>query len=153
LADSRIVVPFKPIRLLIAYDDASGLCGAVVPRMKQMLEERAFHVDTHVIGGEVPDIEPYSGVIVGAPVLRAGIRPAEVPASVSAFLDAAEGLDEKKVAVFSVFRALPGTMTEALKQKVGAIGAEVVAEYAYWHARPQAGDHVIPAECMVRIRT
>ncbi len=152
MPDFRVVVPFKPLRLLIAYDDARGWCGAVVPRMKQMLEERAFVVDTHVIGGETPDLEPYAGVVLGAPMLGSGVRPATVPSSVDGFLSAAEGFDEKKVAVFSVFTALPGTMTDALKQKVGELGAEVVAEYAYWRLRPQAGEHVIPAECMIRIR-
>lgn len=145
-------MPFTPRRLLIAFDDTRGLCGAVVPRMKQMLEERAFRVDTLVIGGDVPDLEPYQGVIVGAPVLGAGVRPASVPPAVAGFLESAEGLDEKKVAVFSVFTALPGTMTEALEQKVGELGAEVVARYAYWRLRPSSGEHVIPAECMIRIR-
>ncbi|MFN7144471.1 MAG: flavodoxin family protein [Myxococcota bacterium] len=145
-------MPFTPRRLLIAFDDTRGLCGAVVPRMKQMLEERAFRVDTHVIGGDLPDLEPYQGLIVGAPVLGTGVRPASVPPAVASFLEAAEGLDEKKVAVFSVFTALPGTMTEALEQKVGELGAEVVARYAYWRLRPSSGEHVIPAECMIRIR-
>ncbi len=145
-------MPFKPIRILIAYDDTRGLCGSVVPRMKQMLEERAFRVDTFVIGGEAPDLEPYAGVVVGAPVPRLGLRPAIVPASVAAFLDGAEGLDEKKVAVFSVYTAFPGTLVDALKQKVGELGAECVAEYAYWRLKPEWGEHVVPAECMIRIR-
>lgn len=148
-------MPFKPIRLLIAYDDTRGLCGAVVPRMKQMLEERAFQVDTFVIGGsagETPDLEPYNGVIVGAPVLRLGLRPSTLPASVAGFLDAAESLDEKKLAVFSVYGVWPGTMVEALKQKVGELGGECVAEYAYWRLKPEWGEHVVPAECMIRIR-
>lgn len=145
-------MPFTPRRLLIAYDDSRGLCGAVVPRMKKMLEERAFAVDTFVIGGETPDLEDYHGVVVGAPVLGAGVRPASVPPTVAQFLQGAEGLDEKKVAVFSVFSALPGSMTEALEQKVGELGAEVVAKYAYWRLRPESGEHVLPAECMIRIR-
>lgn len=145
-------MPFQPRKLLIAYDDSRGLCGAVVPRMKQMLEERAFQVDSLPIDGPAPDLEDYHGVIVGAPVLGSGVRGAEVPPAVARFLETAEGLDEKKVAVFSVFTALPGTMTDALEQKVGELGAEVVARYAYWRLRPQAGEHVIPAECMIRIR-
>ncbi|MES2639932.1 MAG: hypothetical protein V4850_10635 [Myxococcota bacterium] len=149
-------MPFKPIRILIAYDDTRGFCGAVVPRMKQMLEERAFQVDTFVIGGqtpqESPDLEPYGGIVVGAPVLRLGLRPSTVPPAVAAFLDGAEALDEKKLAVFSVFGAWPGTMVEALKQKVGELGGECVAEYAYWRLKPEWGEHVVPAECMIRIR-
>lgn len=146
-------MPFKPIRLLIAFDPTQGLCGAVVPRMKQMLEERAFQVDTHALGsGAPPALDAYRGVLVGAPVLGGGLRPARVPSAVGAFLEGADQLDEKKVAVFSVFRALPGTMTTALREKVSGYGAEVVAEYAYWWLRPQAGEHVIPAECMIRIR-
>lgn len=145
-------MPFSPRRLLIAYDDTRGLCGAVVPRMKQMLEERAFVVDTFVVGGAAPDLAAYHGVIVGAPTLGAGLRPAAVPAAVVDFLTAAEGLDEKKVAVFTVFTALPGTMTDALRAKVQELGAEVVAAYPYWRLRPDGGEHVIPAECMIRIR-
>lgn len=120
--------------------------------MKQMLEERAFSVDTFVLGGDIPDIGPYAGVIVGAPVLRLGLRPSELPTPVGVFLDGVEALDEKKVAVFSVYTAWPGTMVEALKQKVGELGAECVAEYAYWRLKPEWGEHVVPAECMIRIR-
>jgi menaquinone-dependent protoporphyrinogen IX oxidase len=145
-------VPFKPHRLLLAYDDTRGWCGAVVPRMKQMLEERAFQVDTLVIGGEPVDLEPYSGVIVGAPVLRLGLRPSTVPPAVASFLEGLEGLDEKKAAVFSVYTAWPSTMVEALEQKVSELGAEVVVKYPYWRLRPDWGEHMIPAECMVRIR-
>jgi hypothetical protein len=58
-------------------------------------------------------------------VLRVGARPSSVPASVLAFLDAAEGLDEKKIAVFSVYTAWPGTRVEALKQ-AGALHAELI---------------------------
>lgn len=145
-------MPFKPVRLLIAYDDSRGFCGAVVPRMKQMLEERAFAVDTFVIGGALPDLERYTGLIVGAPVLRLGLRPSTLPDSVAVFLDGVDALDEKKLAVFSVYAVWPGTMVEALKQKVGELGAECVAEYAYWRLKPEWGEHVVPAECMIRIR-
>ncbi|MDP2310299.1 MAG: hypothetical protein Q8P18_30060 [Pseudomonadota bacterium] len=149
-------MPFKPIRLLIAYDDTRGFCGSVVPRMKQMLEERAFVVDTFVIGGPDPrerlDLELYTGLIVGAPVLRAGLRPSTLPEPVAAFLDGVDALDEKKLAVFSVYGLWPGTMVEALKQKVGELGGECVAEYAYWRLKPEWGEHVVPAECMIRIR-
>ena len=145
-------MPFEPIRLLIAYDDTRGFCGAVVPRMKQMLEDRAFQVDTFVLGGQPPELEPYAGLILGAPVLRSGMRPSSVPPSMVAFLDGADALDEKKLAVFSVYGVWPGTMVDALKQKVGDLGAECVAGYAYWRLKTDWGEHVVPAECMVRIR-
>jgi menaquinone-dependent protoporphyrinogen IX oxidase len=151
-APPGFALPFKPLRLLIAYDDTRGMCGAVVPRMRQMLEERAFQVDTHVIGSGAVDLEPYAGVIVGAPVLRLGLRPASVPEAVVTFLAGLEGLDEKKAAVFSVFTASPGTMVEALQEKLAEHGAEVVARYAYWRLKPDWGEHVVPAECMIRIR-
>lgn len=145
-------MPFRPRRLLIAYDDTRGWCGAVVPRMKEMLEERAFQVDTCVLGGEVPDLEPFHGVILGAPELGLGLREPALPESIARFIASAEGLDEKKVAVFSVFGGLPGRLTQLIRAKVVETGAEVVAEYAYWRLRPQGGEHVIPAECMIRIR-
>jgi aspartate-semialdehyde dehydrogenase len=145
-------VPFRPRRLLIAYDDTRGWCGAVVPRMKQMLEERAFSVDTLVLGGEIPDLEPYHGVILGAPDLGPPMREPVLPESVAKLLAEGEGIDEKKIGVFTVFGLLPGRMSQLLRAKAAETGAEVVAEYAYWRLRPQGGEHVIPAECMIRIR-
>ena len=96
-------MPFRPRRLLIAYDDTRGWCGAVVPRMKQMLEERAFSVDTLVLGGEIPDLEPYHGVILGAPDLGPPMREPVLPESVAKLLAEGEGIDEKKIGVFTVF--------------------------------------------------
>ncbi len=71
---------------------------------------------------------------------------------VATFLEALDGLDEKKVATFTVFTALPGTLTDVLTAKIAELGAEVVVSYAYWRIKPDAGEHMIPAECMVRIR-
>ncbi len=117
-----------------------------------MLEERAFVVDTHVIGSSGVDVTAYAGIIVGVPVLGAGLRPSAIPEGVLRFLEGMDGLDEKKVAVFTVFLALPGTLVETLGQKVAELGGEVVARYAYWRVRPDWGEHVVPAECMIRIR-
>ncbi len=146
-------MPFKPIRLLLAYDDSQSLCARVVPRMKQMLEDRAFNVDVHVIGsGEAPDITPYKGLVLGTPVPGAGLRRQDPTASVLQLLDAVEGLDEKKLAIFSVYRAWPGAALTRLRAEVEQRGGTVVVENSFWAFAPERAEHVIPAECMIRIR-
>lgn len=146
-------MPFKPIRLLLAYDDAQGLCARVVPRMKDMLEHRAFELDTFLIGsGPVPDLMPYKGIVLGTPVVGAGLRRNDPTAAVLAFLDEADGIDEKKLALFSVYRAWPGQALERLRGAVHERGGTVVVDHAYWMFAPERAEHVIPAECMIRIR-
>ncbi len=145
-------LPFKPVRLLLAYDDAGGLCARVVPRMKDMLEQRAFEVDVHVLGADPPDLEGYKGVVLGTPVLGAGLRRRGASASALRFVESADALDERKLALFSVFRAWPGRALEELRAAADARGVPVVVDYAYWSYAPEQGEHIVPAECMVRIR-
>lgn len=143
-------MPFKPLRLLIAYDPALGLCRAVVPRMKEMLEERAFDVDVVELGDDPVDVGPYKGVVVGNPV--PGVRASEPTAKVQRFLAEAEDLDEKKVAVFCVYGLRPGRVLDRMKGLAIERGAEVVVAHAYSRLKPQEMEHVLPAECMIRIR-
>lgn len=144
-------MPFKPIRLLVAYDPALGLCAAVVPRLKEMLEERAFEVDVHELGsGDLPDLGPYKGVVVGSPV--PGVRASEPTDKVKDFITNAEDLDEKKVALFCVYGLRPGRVLDRMRGLVIERGAEVVVAHAYARLRPTEGEHVVPAECMIRIR-
>ena len=148
---------YTPIRLLVAYDPAGGLCGRVIPQMRKMLEERAFEVDVAELGGSVPDLAPYRGVVLGCPVRGAGLdglrgRPPELPEAFARFVAEAPGLEEKRVALFTVFTALPGQMLLQMRSAVEARGAQVVVAQPYWRLRPERGEHVLPAECMVRIR-
>lgn len=146
-------MPFKPIRLLLAYDDAHSLCARVVPRMKQMLEDRAFNVDVHVIGsGDAPDITPYKGLVIGTPVPGAGLRRQHPTSRVVELLDAVDGLDEKKLAIFSVYRAWSGAALAHLRAEIEQRGGTVVVENSFWALAPERAEHVIPAECMIRIR-
>lgn len=145
-------MPFKPIRLLIAYDPAGGRCGAVVPRMKELLEERAFEVDVHEIGSGDVDLEPYKGVVLGTPVSGLAVRSTGPTQKVVDWINTTEGLDEKKVALFCVYDVRPGDIFDKLKNVVFERGAEVVVEYPYWRLRPEDGEDQLPAECMVRIR-
>lgn len=146
-------MPFKPLRLLVLYDDRRGHCGRVVPRMKEMLEHRAFIVDTHRIQDGATDIEGYNGLVIGSPVMGLGIKGAgptrELVEYVDEYLD---DLDEFKVAVFCVYELRPGITLDRMKGLILSKGAEFVAAHAYSLWRPRRGEHIIPAECMVRIR-
>lgn len=143
-------MPFKPLRLLIAYDPALGLCRTVVPRMKEMLEERAFEVDVLEIGDGAVDLAPYKGVIVGTPV--PGVRASEPTEKVQRFLAEAEDLDEKKVALFCVYGLRPGRVLDRMKGLAIERGAEVVVAHPYARLKPHEMEHLLPAECMIRIR-
>lgn len=142
-------MPFKPLKMLIAYDNTRGMCGRVVPRMKQMLEERAFEVDVVELGSAPVDLSAYKGVVVGSPV---GLRGGGPTDAVKDFLTNAEGLDEIKVALFTTYWAMPGRVLEDMAELATQRGSHVVAQYPYWLVRPQDGEHIVPAECMIRVR-
>ena len=143
---------FKPVRLLIAYDPAHGRCGKVVPRMKELLEARAFEVDVHELGNGEVDLEPYRGVVIGTPVTGLGLRGAGPTTTVAEFINTQADLDEKKVALFCVYDVRLGNVFDKMKNLIFEKGAECVVEYPYWRARPGDGEDQLPAECMVRIR-
>lgn len=145
-------MPFKPIRLLIAYDNDGGRCGMVVPRMKELLEQRAFQVDVVELGAEPVDLEDYRGVIIGTPVPGLALRNTGPTAKVVEFINTVEGLDEKKVALFCVYDVRPGDVFDRMKNLVYERGGEHVAEWPYWRLRPADGETMLPAECMARIR-
>lgn len=146
-------MPFKPLRLLIAYDNDGGRCGTVVPRLKELLEARAFAVDTFEIGSGEADLDGYAGVLIGTPVMGLALRGAGPTAKVAEFINTVEGLDEKKVALFCVYDVRPGDIFDRMKNLVYERGAEYVAEWPYWRLRPEDGETMLPAECMVRIRS
>ncbi len=143
---------FTPLKLLIAYDDDRGYCGRVVPRMREMLEHRAFQVETLVIDGSDPevDLEEFDGLVLGGPV--SGLNPQGPSRKIQEFIAAVDDLDEVRVAIFCVFDVRPGKSLDNLAELVLDHGGEVVAGHPYWLLRPSQREHVIPAECMVRIR-
>jgi flavodoxin len=143
---------FTPLKLLIAYDNDRGYCGRVVPRMREMLEHRAFQVESMVIDGSNPDLdlEEFDGLVLGTPA--SGVSPDGPSQKVQDFIAAIDDLDEVRVALFCVYDFRPGKCLDALSELVLDHGGEVVAGHPYWVLRPARDEHVIPAECMVRIR-
>ena len=146
-------MPFTPIRLLILIDDQKGYCGRVVPRMKEMLEDRAFEVDVHRIQDGPVDVEPYRGMIIGSPAPGVSVKgTAPTPALDTFVRDSLPDLDELQIAVFIVFDVHPGSSMDRMKGMIFDKGAELVATHEYGLFRLDIEDHTIAAECMVRIR-
>lgn len=114
-----------------------------------MLEDRGFAVTARPMAEGEVSVEDYDGVVVGTTTALRGGGPSALALD---WVGRAQGLDEKKVAVFSTFWLSPGRAGEALKNRVLETGAEVVVDYSYWLVRPRDGEHFLPAECMVRMR-
>ncbi len=145
-------MPFRALRLLILFDDAHGYCQRVIPRMKELLEHRAFLVDVHRIQDGPIDITPYKGLVLGSPSYGFGIRGAGPTQALQDFVAQLPDLGGIKVAVFCVFRLSPGVTLDRMKGMVFEKGADLVVAQGYSLFKPTAADHVLPAECMVRIR-
>ena len=145
-------MPFAPLPLLILFDDADGRCGRVVPRMKELLEHRGFLVTTHRIEDGPVDATPFQGIVLGAPTFGVGLKDLPPSDALVDYVDAIPDIDEKQIAVFTVYTVWPGNALERMKGLVLRLGARFVA----WHGFPVSnlskGEHVIPTECMVRIR-
>lgn len=145
-------MPYQPIPLLILFDDTQGRCGKVVPRMKELLEHRGFSVATHRIEDGPVDVEPYRGIVLGAPTFGVGLKDLPPTDALAEYLDEIEDIEEKQIAVFTVYPIWSGNALERMKGLVLRLGATFVA----WHGYPMKdlarGEHVIPAECMVRVR-
>lgn len=144
-------MPFRALRLLILFDDAGGSCATVVPRMKELLEHRAFLVDVHRIQDGPVDLAPYAGIVLGTPVTGLALRHAGPTEALEAYV---RGLDlaGKKVALFAVYDVRAGVVFDRMKGLIFEQGADFVAAHAYSRWRPQRGEHVLPTECMVRVR-
>jgi len=145
-------VPFTPLDLLILFDDTRGWCGRVVPRMKDLLEERGFKVATHRIQDGPVDVSSYQGIILGAPTFGLGLKGLPPDDALVDFIDAVDDIEEQQIAVFTVYRLWPGNALERMKGLVLRVGARFVAWHGYPLSKLESGEHVIPAECMVRIR-
>ena len=144
---------FIPVRLCVVYDPVAGLCARVLPRMRAMLEQRAFDVDVHALGdGPPPSLADARGVVIGSPVVGVGVRRLDPTPRVLRYLREAEGLAERRVACFTVARLRLGDSSARLRAAVRAVGADVVVDHGYLAWAPARDEHVLPAECMVRIR-
>jgi hypothetical protein len=145
-------VPFTPIRLLILIDDQKGYCGRLVPRMTEMLEDRAFQVDVHRIQDGPVDITPYRGMIIGSPASGISIKGGAPTPALEAYVREMPDLDELQIALFIVFEVHPASSMDRMKGMIFDKGAELVTTYEYGLFRLDVEDHTIAAECMVRIR-
>lgn len=148
-------MPHVPVRLLLAVHDPERRCEGVVARLQDMLVARAFTVDRLDLeeGAPLPDLGPYKGVVLGfADPAWLGVRVGAVPPAMARFVDEVEGLDERKVALFSVHRLRPSDALGQLAARVERRGATVVVTHTYDGWAPHRAEHVVPAECMVRIR-
>jgi hypothetical protein len=98
------------------------------------------------------DLAPYRGVILGTAVRGLGLRGDTPSSAFQSFVSEKEGLEEKKVALFTAYRASPGQMLLRMRNAVEGRGCMVVVAHAYSLFTPERQEHVLPAECMVRIR-
>lgn len=146
-------MPFRPLRLCIVHDNLRGYTGRVVPRMKRMLEHRAFEVDVREVGDGPPDLSAYAGLILGTPVLGLGIKGAGPSSGVRRAIESFPAdMEGKPVAIFCVYETRPGNTFDRMKNLLFQRNITFVAEHGFWVLQPHRRDHIIPAECMVRIR-
>ena len=124
----------------------------VVPGLAEMLTHRGFEVRTHRIQDGPVQLDGARAVILGAPTFGLGIRSRAPGEDFVQYIEAIEGIDEVQIGVFTVYQTRPGDSLQRLKGLVLRVGAEFIA----WHGYPRwdltRGEHVLPAECMVRVR-
>ena len=54
--------------------------------------------------------------------------------------------------MFCVYELLPGYTLRNTRQLVLDAGGQAICAQGYWRLRPEHDEHVLPAECMVRVR-
>lgn len=145
-------MPFIPIPLLILYDDAKGYCQRVLPGLEPLLTHRGFKVQSHRIQDGEIDVQPFKGLIIGSPVYGLAFKGAAPSEALFEYVQALDDFERHKVAVFCVHPFRLGTSLDRMKGMVLEKGGEIVAARAYPLLKLNPHDHVIAAECMVRIR-
>lgn len=120
--------------------------------MKELLEHRAFVVDVHRIQDGPVDVTPYKGLILGSPCYGLGIKGVGPSEALQALVKDTPDWSGKKAAVYCVYELSPGTTLDRMKGMIYEKGADFVAAHAYSMLRPSNGEHILPTECMVRIR-
>ncbi len=143
---------FQPIPLLIIVDDERGWCMDVVPRLVEMLTHRGFDVRSHRMQDGPVTLDGVRAVILGAPTFGLGIRSRAPREEFVEYVEAIDGIDEVQIAVFTVYQTRPGDSLQRLKGLVLRVGAGFIAWHGYPKWDPSRGEHVLPAECMVRVR-
>jgi len=145
-------VPFEPIPLLVIIDDTRGWCAKVVPEMVELLANRGFQTKVQRIQDGPVELGDHRAVLLGAPTFGLGIRERAPTEAFAAYVEAMDGLDEVSVGVFTVYATRPGDSLQRLKGLVLRTGARFIAWHGYPRWNVSKGAHVLPAECMVRVR-
>ena len=143
---------FEAIPLLVVVDDAKGWCSRVVPDLKTMLENRGFEVDVHRMQDGPVALDGHKAVLIGAPTFGAALRTRPPTDVFAAYVESIEGLDEVQMGVFTVYGVRTADAVQRLKGLVLRVGARFIAGHAYSRWQPEKGAHILPAECMVRVR-
>ncbi len=118
----------------------------------QMKADPSVRGHVHRVADGPIDVRPFAGIVLGAPTFGVGLKDLPPTDALADYLDTLEDIDEKQIAVFTVYPAWPGNALERLKGLVLRLGARCVAWHGYPMTNLDKGEHVIPAECMVRIR-
>ncbi len=142
----------SPVRICVLYDNTRGFCARSVRELARLLEQRAFIVTTHDIADGPLSLEDYTGVVVGSPVFGLGLRGVGPTHALTRFIADLTSLEGRQVAIFCVYATRPGNTLERMRHMLDAKGANLVVEQAFWVAAPKRDAHVIPTECMVRMR-
>ena len=124
----------------------------VVPRLSELLEHRGFAVSAHRFQDGPCHLDGHRAVLLGAPTFGFGLRHRAPTDGFTEYVEAIEGLDEIQMGVFTVYQAWPGDSLQRLKGLALRVGARFVAAHGYPRWNLTKGDHVLPAECMVRVR-
>jgi hypothetical protein len=124
----------------------------VVPRLTELLENRGFVVSLHRFQDGPVSLDGHRAVVVGAPTFGLGLRNRAPSDDFTAFIEAIDGLDEVQMGVFTVYQAWPGDALQRLKGLALRVGSRFVAAHGYPRWDLTKGEHILPAECMVRVR-
>ena len=147
-----VLADLKSNRICIVYDGTKGYCQRFVRELAPLLEQRAFLVDTHSIEQGPLHTADYVGLIVGCPVLGLGMRHQAPGPKMTRYLSELSNLEGLPVGLFCVYATRAGGVLGRMRSLLGRNGAEVVVEQAIWRGAPGREAHVIPTECMVRMR-
>ncbi len=124
----------------------------VVPRLPDLLEHRRFVVSVHRFQDGPCPFDGHRAVLLGAPTFGLGLRNRAPSDGFANYVEAIDGLDEVQIGVFTVYQAWPGDSLQRLKGLALRVGARFVAAHGYPRWNLAKGEHILPAECMVRVR-
>jgi len=120
--------------------------------MSESLSNRGFVPAVHRMQDGVVALNGARAVLLGAPTFGLAVRDRAPTDQFAAYVEAIDGLDEVSIGVFTVYATRPSDSLQRLKGLALRTGARFLA----WHGFPRwnlsRGSHILPAECMVRVR-